>query len=96
VLEEKEASSWAEDPAHLAERPLLVGAAEHERRNDGVEARILEGQILGGSLHDLGPRRLLAHLVLEPAEHRGFGLGDDERVALAVVTQVRAGAAADL
>ena len=35
-------------------------------------------------------------LVLEPAEHRGLGLGDHERIGLAVMPQVGAGAAADL
>ena len=96
VLEEEEAPSGTQDATNLAERPLLIGAAEHERRDDGVEARVLEGQILGGSLHNLGLLRLLARLGLEPAEHRRFGLGDDERVGSAVERQVQAGAPADL
>jgi hypothetical protein len=49
VLEEQQAAARPEDAAHLGERPLLVDATENQRRDDGVEARILERQILGGA-----------------------------------------------
>src|SRR5436190_5723961 len=96
VLEEEETPSGTQDTANLAERPLLIGTAEHERRDDDVEARVFEGQILGGSLHNLGLLRLLARLGLEPAEHRRFGLGDNERLGPVVERQVQASAPADL
>ena len=61
------------------------------------KTRILEGQILGGSLHDLGLRRFLACLALQAAQHRRLGLGEHERLdAVVVMRQVGAGAGADL
>jgi hypothetical protein len=50
VLEEEQAPARPQNAPHLGQRPFLVDAAQHERRDDGVEARVLERQCLGGSV----------------------------------------------
>ena len=98
VLDEEEPAAGPEHTADLAQRArLVVDAAEHERRDDGVETRVLEGKVFGRCAQDGRQRALLAGLPFQPLQHRRLRLGDRERLdARAVVAEVRAGAAADL
>ena len=54
VLEEQQTAAGLEDSPDLADGAcLVVDAAEHERRDNGVEAFVLERKILGGGAQDL-------------------------------------------
>lgn len=49
VLVEAQLAAWAQDAAQLRERAVLVGdRAEHEARDGGVRARVLERQLIAG------------------------------------------------
>ena len=76
VLDEQEASSGLKHPPDLTHRPrLIVHAAQHEGRHDGVEARILERQVLcRGAQHRRRPACPIGN-ALETPQHRPVGLG---------------------
>src|SRR5207253_7852058 len=97
MLDEQQTATGTEYATDLAKGPgLVVDPAEHERRDDGVEAVVLERKVLGGSGQDLDESRLIARLLFQPPQHRLIGLGRYERPDTLVVCKVRAGAGADL
>ena len=101
MLEEEELSSLDQDPAGLRERTLRVrDRAEHERRDDRVEAVVVERQVLGRCLHDLGVTgraRLPGDPLAQAAGHVGVGLGQDQfGDGAGVVLEVAARARAEL
>ena len=58
----------AQHSVQLAQRSrLVVDAAQHEGRDDDVEAGVLEGKVLGRSAQHRRLRRLLLRPLHEPA-----------------------------
>ena len=54
--------------------------AEHERRDDRVEAVVLERQVLGRRAQDASPASAARELPLQPLHHRRLRLGDRQRL----------------
>jgi hypothetical protein len=98
VLHEQQASARAQHAPQLAKRArLVIDRAQHERRDRGVEAVVLEGKVFSRCAQHLGVGSLLLRATLQAADHRLLRLGDREALhSLPVPRQVRAGASADL
>src|SRR5437899_7481986 len=98
MLEKEQLAAGLEHAVSLLECPRrIVDGAEHERRDDEVEARVLEGEVLGGRAYDAHRQRIARQLALEAACHGFLRLGHDELVDPGTVEgEVRPCAAADL
>src|SRR5207237_8164073 len=83
---------------HLSERPRrVVDRAEDERRDDDVEAGVLERELLGRGTHEPNGPRTTVQLALESAGHRLLRLGHDELLdRVSVQREVGTRAASDL
>jgi len=98
VLEEEQLPAGPQDARGLAQRSRgIVRSAEHERADHGVEACVLERQVLGRRNDDLCGTAALRDLVAQAPGHVLARLGQHElRDGVGVVLQVRAGPRAEL
>jgi hypothetical protein len=98
VLDEDQLAIGTENAVNLSERPVdVVDRAEDERRDDGVERRVLERLSLGRRLPDGDGKIGLRGAAAGAFEHARRGLGDDEFLDVArVMRQVESCTPADL
>lgn len=98
MLEKQQSSVGGEHAPDLGQRPGLVAyRAQDERRDDRVEARVLERQTIGWSLHDVRVRPRGGDPTFEPPGHRRLGLSQGQHDPITgVVAQVQSGAGAEL
>jgi hypothetical protein len=74
VLEEEQAPARAQDAADLGQRGgKIATGAEHERRDDRVEAAVGERQALGRRLDDLDRRRVVRQRAARARRRRAIG-----------------------
>jgi hypothetical protein len=97
VLDEQQPPSRPQHAPYLRERHALVrNRAQHERRDDGVEASIGKRQCFGPRLRYLDRDAGRAQLPAQLPPHERIRLRDDYVRGLPVVGEVRAGPAAYL
>jgi hypothetical protein len=93
VLQKEEATARPQDPGDLLDRAArIVHRAQDQGRDDRIEAVVLEREGLGSSYHHPALPFASPRAALQPRDHWGRRLGEDELPDIfGVVAEVEAG-----
>ena len=76
MLGEEEHPVGPQDPRNFSQcLARVVDGAKNQRRNDDIDAGVLEGESLGGCFHNRRLQRRGTSPLLEPCRHMRVGLG---------------------